>query len=46
MKVTEEEQGKRKRIRRGWWDEECKDKKREVREDLRRWRREGKDKEE
>lgn len=45
MKVTEEEQGKRKRIRRGWWDEEYKDKKREVREHLRRWRREGKDKE-
>jgi len=44
MKVTEEEQGKGRIIRRGWW-EECKDKKREVREELRKWRREGEEKE-
>lgn len=30
---------------RGWWDEEC-EKKREVRVELRRWRRDGEDKEE
>lgn len=30
---------------RGWWDEEYEEKKREVRVELRRWRRDGKDKE-
>lgn len=30
---------------REWWDEECKEKKREVRVELRRWRRDGEDKE-
>lgn len=30
---------------RGWWDEEYEEKKREVREELRRWRRDGENKE-
>lgn len=25
----------------GWWDEECREEKRKVRKELRRWRREG-----
>lgn len=45
MKETEEEQRKGKIIRRGWWDEECEDKKRGVREELRRWRKNREDKE-
>lgn len=37
----EEEGGVRKRGERGWWDMECRDKKRELRRKLREWRRHG-----
>lgn len=36
---VEEEQKKGKRRKRGWWNEECKEKKREVRRELRKWRK-------
>lgn len=37
MKGIEEERGKERYIRRGWWDEECRVKKRRVRRSLREW---------
>lgn len=39
LKETEQEVGKRKGKSYGWWDGECERKKREVRRDLRRWRK-------
>jgi len=39
-KVEEGEEG-RKRRGRGWWDVECRSKKRELRKKLRRWRKRG-----
>lgn len=39
LKETELELGKEKGKRTGWWDEECRRKKKEVRRELRRWRR-------
>jgi len=41
LEVCEEQRGYGKRIRRKWWDEECRERKKEVRKELRRWRREG-----
>jgi len=39
--VLERVEKEEKRERRGWWDEECRNMKREVEEELRRWKREG-----
>jgi len=41
MKETEEEINKEEKRKVGWWDEECLEKKREARKELRRWRRKG-----
>ncbi|KMQ86812.1 hypothetical protein RF55_14089 [Lasius niger] len=40
LEVNEREEDKKRRRYRGWWDEECVEKKKEVRERLRRWRKE------
>jgi len=37
--------GERQRRRRGWWDDECREKKKEVRKELRKWRRLNREKE-
>lgn len=39
IKETEEEQDKKEERKRGWWDKECEKKKREVRGEMRRWRK-------
>ncbi|XP_024875210.1 ABC transporter F family member 4-like [Temnothorax curvispinosus] len=40
IEENEKEGGRRdKKNGRGWWDEECKEKKREVRKELRKWRK-------
>ncbi|KYN14727.1 hypothetical protein ALC57_13070, partial [Trachymyrmex cornetzi] len=39
LKEVEEGQENREEKKRGWWDEECREKKREVREELRKGRR-------
>ncbi|KMQ88740.1 hypothetical protein RF55_11714 [Lasius niger] len=41
IKDTEKELGVGKERKGGWWNEECEWKKKEVREELRRWRRKG-----
>lgn len=41
MEEYEEKVGERGKSHRGWWDEQCVEKKKEVRRELRRWRREG-----
>lgn len=41
MKETEEEAARERKMREGWWDKECEEKKREVRRKLRGWRRTG-----
>lgn len=40
FKETKEGREERDRRQKGWWDEECKDKKREVRRKSRDWRKE------
>jgi len=37
----EEKIGKGEDNKRGWWDGECKERKKEVRKELREWRRRG-----
>jgi len=39
LKVVGEKQTEGKKRRTGWWDEECKEKKKEVKRELREWRR-------
>lgn len=39
IKETEEKMGDR--LRKGWWDEECVEKKRIVKKKLRKWRKMG-----
>ena len=39
MGKTERERRKGKKVERGWWDEECEGVKRQVRRELRRWRK-------
>jgi len=39
--VLERVEKEEKRERRGWWDEECRNMKREVGEELKRWKKEG-----
>lgn len=39
LREVEEECGLEKDRKNGWWDEECKERKREVRRELRNWRR-------
>jgi len=39
IRKVEKELGKIRKKRSGWWDNECKAKKREVRRKLREWRR-------
>jgi len=41
LRETEKEKGENVRKRIGWWDEECRVKKKEVRRELRRRRREA-----
>ncbi|KMQ88014.1 hypothetical protein RF55_12574 [Lasius niger] len=41
LEVCEEQRGYGKRNRRGWWNEECRERKKEVRKELRRWRKKG-----
>lgn len=46
MRETEEAQRKNERKSTGWWDEECREKKKEVRKELRKWRKNRADREE
>jgi len=39
LEEMEEERGRERKEMRGWWNEECKVKKREVRKTLREWRK-------
>jgi len=39
--VLERVEKEEKRERRDWWDEECRNMKREVGEELKRWKKEG-----
>lgn len=41
IEEIEREWGEGKEKRRGWWNEKCKMKKKEVRRELREWRRKG-----
>lgn len=41
LEEDEEGDGKKVRAKKGWWDEECRENKRDVRRELRRWRRWG-----
>lgn len=41
FKKMKEGREERDRRQEEWWDEECKDKKRKVRRELRDWRKEG-----
>lgn len=41
LQKVEEECGLEKERKNGWWDEECKERKREVRRELREWKRKG-----
>lgn len=43
LEEIERERGKEKEKKRGWWDEKCEVKKREVRKELRDWRRKERD---
>jgi len=45
LKIVDERQRGDKRRRRGWWDDECREKKKEVRKELRKWRRLNREKE-
>jgi len=45
IEEVEKEVGGEKQERRGWWDEECRNKKEEVRRELRKWRKRGGDEE-
>lgn len=42
IKEVEKERGERN-IERGWWEEECRMTKREVRKELKEWRRNGRE---
>jgi len=39
LEIGKKKKGKEKRNRTGWWDEECRERKKEVRKELRKWRK-------